>query len=139
MTVQKKGIYYYLMWILLIFNFTFSLIAIESLKTLAMHGMLMSNYADTLRAIMTITFELYFLAEIFRVKEGYTIISTTQYKLFKCRESGKEETFMMFADSEEELETFFEYSQPNKRFFIEAAEITGKSIQLKIFNEPSKL
>ena len=42
---------------------------------------------------------------------------------------------MMFADSEEELEQFFEITQPDKQFFIENASMEGKSISMKIFNE----
>jgi hypothetical protein len=40
----------------------------------------------------------------------------------------------MFADNEEELEKFFDYTRPNKKMFIESAEMTGQSIQMKIFN-----
>jgi hypothetical protein len=54
--------------------------------------------------------------------------------LFKCKESGKEEAFMMFADSTEELEHFFEVTEPTKKIYIEEAEMTGKSIQMKVFN-----
>ena len=41
---------------------------------------------------------------------------------------------MMFADNEEELEKFFDYTKPDKKMFIEPAELTGQSIQMKIFN-----
>jgi hypothetical protein len=41
---------------------------------------------------------------------------------------------MMFADDEEELELFFSITQPDKKFFIEPAEMSGKSIKMKIFN-----
>lgn len=67
--------------------------------------------------------------------EGYTTVVTTQYNLYKCREKGKEETFMMFADSEEDLEQFFEITEPEKDFLIEPAELTGKSIKMRIFND----
>jgi hypothetical protein len=67
-------------------------------------------------------------------REGYTTVATTKYNLFKCRESGTEESFMMFADDEEELELFFSITQPDKKFFIEPAEMSGKSIKMKIFN-----
>jgi hypothetical protein len=41
---------------------------------------------------------------------------------------------MMFADSTEELEHFFEVTEPTKKIYIEEAEMTGKSIQMKVFN-----
>ena len=45
---------------------------------------------------------------------------------------------MMFADSSEELEQFFAITQPDKKIYIEDAEMSGKSIQMKIFNRMEK-
>lgn len=134
MTTPKKGIYYYLVWLLFLLNIPNTILAAQSLKELSLHHMIASDYVNTIRAVFSLSIQFYFLSEIFRFKEGYTIISTTKYNLFKCRESGKEETFMMFADNEEELEKFFDYTRPNKKMFIESAEMTGQSIQMKIFN-----
>ena len=41
---------------------------------------------------------------------------------------------MMFADNEEELELFFAITQPDKKYFIESAEMSGNSIKMKVFN-----
>jgi uncharacterized protein YxeA len=85
--------------------------------------------------VIGVTF--YFIGETIRYREGYTTVTTTKYNLYKCREKNKEESFMMFADSEEELERYFKITHPEKEFFIESAELSGKSISMKILNNPT--
>jgi len=41
---------------------------------------------------------------------------------------------MMFADSEEELQLYFDVTHPNKKFLIEEAEMNAKSIKMKVIN-----
>jgi hypothetical protein len=110
------------------------MVAVANLKGLVMNGQLFENITHTVNTLALIVIEFYFISEIFKHSQGYTTVVTTEYNLFKCRESGKEEEFMMFADDEEELEHFFEITQPDKKFIIQPAEMSGKSIKMKIFN-----
>jgi hypothetical protein len=134
MTTQKKGLYYYIITVLCFLHIVLTATAIWALKHLWDNGQLMTDYVSTLRAVFTICGQFWFIREMLWHDSGYTIITTTEYKLFKCKESGKEEAFMMFADSTEELEHFFEVTEPTKKIYIEEAEMTGKSIQMKVFN-----
>ena len=134
MTTQKKGWYYYVITALCFLHIVLTATAIWALKHLWDNEQLMTDYVSTLRAAFTICVQFWFIGEMLWHDSGYTIITTTEYKLFKCKESGKEEAFMMFADSAEELEYFFEVSEPTKKIHIEEAEMTGKSIQMKVFN-----
>jgi hypothetical protein len=110
------------------------MVAVANLKGLVMNGQLFENITHTVNTLALIVIEFYFISEIFKHSQGYTTVVTTEYNLFKCRESGKEVEFMMFADDEEELEHFFEITQPDKKFIIQPAEMSGKSIKMKIFN-----
>lgn len=130
----KKSLYYYLVFGLAILNLFPMMVAIANLKGLVMNSQLFDNITHTVNTLGIIVLEFYFISEVFKHHEGYTTVVTTQYNLFKCREVGEEEEFMMFADNEEELEQFFEITQPDKKFLIQPAEMTGKSIKMKVFN-----
>jgi hypothetical protein len=134
-TGPKKSLYYYIVFGLAIWGLFPMMIAAANLKGLIVNDQLFENITHTVNTLSIIVIEFYFISEILKNSQGYTTIVTTQYNLFKCRESGKDEEFMMFADNEEELEKFFEITQPDKKFFIHPAEMTGKSIKMKIFNE----
>ena len=134
MTTYKKGLYYYVMCAFAVICFPLALSGLLALKAQWMNETLWSEMLKTASNSMMILIEMIWLGEVFRHDAGYTIITTTEYKLFKCKESGKEEAFMMFADSIEELEHFFEVSEPTKKIHIEEAEMVGKSIQMKVFN-----
>ena len=134
MTTQKKGWYYYVITALCFLHIVLTATAIWALKHLWDNEQLMTDYVSTLKAVFTICVQFWFIGEMLWHDSGYTIITTTEYKLFKCKESDKEEAFMMFADGAEELEYFFEVTEPTKKIHIEEAEMTGKSIQMKVFN-----
>lgn len=134
MTIQKKGWYYYLICAFTVVGFPLALSGLLALKAQWLDETLWSEIGKTAANSFMILMEMSFLSEIFKQDAGYTIITTTEYKLFKCKENGKEESFMMFADSTEELEHFFEVTEPTKKIYIEEAEMTGKSIQMKVFN-----
>jgi hypothetical protein len=134
MTTRKRGFYYYLVWFFSIIGVPLTLIAGHTLYAQWLDGTLFTNYGISLRSVLSIMIEMYWISQVFEYGAGYTVITTQKYNLFKCKESGVEEPFMMFADNEEELEKFFEYTKPDKKIFIEPAEMTGKSIQMKIFN-----
>lgn len=134
MTIYKKGWYFYLICALTVIAFPLALSGLFGLKAQWMNETLLSDIFTTAKNSLMILIEMSFLLEIFKHDAGYTIVTTTEYKLFKCKESGKEEAFMMFADSTEELEHFFEVTEPTKKIYIEEAEMTGKSIQMKVFN-----
>jgi hypothetical protein len=133
-TGPKKSLYYYIVFGLAVWGLFPMMVAVANLKGLVMNGQLFENITHTVNTLALIVIEFYFISEIFKHSHGYTTVVTTEYNLFKCRESGKEEEFMMFADDEEELEKFFEITQPDKKFIIQPAEMTGKSIKMKIFN-----
>lgn len=134
MTIQKKGWYFYLICALTVIAFPLALTGLLALKEQWLSETLWSDIGKTAANSFMILVEIQLLSEIFKHDAGYTIVTTTEYKLFKCKESGKEEAFMMFADSTEELEHFFEVTEPTKKIYIEEAEMTGKSIQMKVFN-----
>lgn len=134
MTTHKKGWYYYLITVMCFLHIALTAVAIVGLKHLWDAEQLMSDYVSTLRAVFTIGIQFWLVREMLWYEAGYTIVTTTEYKLFKCLEKGKEEPFMMFADSIEELEFFFDQTQPDKKFYIEEADMKGKSIQMKVFN-----
>lgn len=133
-TGPKKSIYYYLVFALAIVGLFPMMTAVANVKGLVMNDQVFENVTHTVNTFAIIIIEFYFISEIFKHSQGYTTVVTTEYNLFKCREIGKEETFMMFADDEEELEQFFEITQPDKKFIIQPAEMTGKSIKMKVFN-----
>lgn len=134
MTIQKKGWYFYLICALTVIAFPLALSGLLALKAQWMNETLWSDIGKTAANSFMILIEISFLLEIFKHDAGYTIITTTEYKLFKCKESGEEEAFMMFADSMEELQHFFDVTEPTKKIYIEEAEMTGKSIEMKVFN-----
>lgn len=134
----KKSFYYYLVFGLAILGLFPMATAVANLKGLIMNDQLFENIGHTVNTFALIIIEFYFISQIFKNSEGYTTVITTQYNLFKCRESGEEEEFMMFADDQEELEQFFAITQPDKKFIIQPAEMSGKSIKMKIFNEQAE-
>ena len=130
----KRSFYYYLMIGLSLVGMPFMFASLVILKQMYLADALFNDFSKTIPALATVMCEFVFIGEVFRHSTGYTVVTTTEYKLFKCLEKGKDEPFMMFADSSEELEQFFAITQPDKKFHIEDAEMNGKSIQMKIFN-----
>lgn len=109
-------------------------ISLFHIKDAILNDTLFSNITASVYSAAMIFAEFILISETMKQRQGYTTVTTTQYNLFKCRESGKDETFMMFADTEDELEMFFSITAPDKKFFIEPAEMSGKSIKMRIFN-----
>jgi hypothetical protein len=134
MTIKKKPLAYYLSIIFAIVAFPFAISGLLALKVQWMNDTILSDILKTAGNSLMVLIEMYFIADVFKYDADYTIITTTEYKLFKCREVGKTEPFMMFADSIEELEVFFEHTEPDKKIVIEEAEMKGKSIEMKVFN-----
>jgi hypothetical protein len=134
MTIQKKGWYFYLICALTVIAFPLALTGLLALKEQWINETLWTEMGKTATHCWMVLIEIMFISQIFKHDAGYTVVTTTEYKLFKCKESGKEDAFMMFADSTEELEHFFEVTEPTKKIYIEEAEMTGKSIQMKVFN-----
>jgi len=134
MTKPSKGLYYYAVRILLFVMAFPAFAALMALLSQYHLGTLFTDWLLTAEHATIVGAFAYLCHEMVGYGKGYTIVYTTKYKLFKCRESGKDETFMMFADSEEELERFFEYSHPEKVVFIEPFEMEGKAITMKVFN-----
>ena len=134
MTKHKKGFYYYLIWVLALINVPLSFAALASLKLAYLNEQLISDYGTSCRAVFIIVLQIWYIREIFQHYAGYTIISTTEYNLFKCREQGTNNDFMMFADTEEELEQFFQRTEPDKKFYIESEKLNARSVHMQIFN-----
>lgn len=134
MTIHKKGWYFYLICALTVIAFPLALSGLLALKAQWINETLWTEMGKTATHCWMVLIEMMFISQIFKHDPGYTIITTTEYKLFKCKESGEEEAFMMFADSTEELQHFFDVTEPTKKIYIEEAEMTGKSIQMKVFN-----
>jgi hypothetical protein len=111
------------------------LFSVYALKTQLMAGTIFSEYANTIRSLFMVWFPFWLVRDILIYEKGHTVIKTTEYKLFKCRESGTDETFMMFADNENELEKFFDYSRPDVQVFIEELPMTAKSFEVTTPNE----
>lgn len=111
-------------------------ICLVDLKTWIINGTFfsISEMINHTPSFLVFCLTFYFVSEVMRYGEGYTTVITTKYNLYKCREQGDDKIFMMFADSEEELEKFFEVTEPDKKFIIETHEMTGKSIQMKVYN-----
>ena len=134
-TGPKKGFYYYIMFVFSVIGAPITFLALYYLQSDMVNGLLFENISKNISGLTIIMVEFMIISEVLKHREGYTTVITTKYNLYKCRERGKDETFMMFADSEEELEQFFEITQPDKQFFIETAGMEGKSINMKIFNQ----
>ena len=130
----KKGFYYYMMFAFSVIGAPITFLALYYLQSDMVNGLLFENISKNISGLAIIMVEFILISEVMKHREGYTTVTTTKYNLYKCRERGQDETFMMFADSEEELEQFFEITQPEKQFFIEDASMEGKSISMKIFN-----
>lgn len=131
---QKKKAAYYVSFIISAIGLPFAISALLALKVQWMNDTLLSDILKTASNSLMIMIEMYFISEIFKYDAGYTEVVTTEYKLFKCRESGNDTDFMMFADSEEELQLYFDVTHPNKKFLIEEAEMNAKSIKMKVIN-----
>jgi hypothetical protein len=135
MTKQKKSTAYYILFIFAVVALPFAISGLLALKVQYMNETLLSDIMKTAANSLMILIEMMFIADVFKYDAGYTEIVTTEYKLFKCKErGGNEEPFMMFADTEEELRTYFDVVHPTKKFHIEDAEMSGKSIKMKILN-----
>jgi hypothetical protein len=134
MMKQKKKAAYYVSFIVSAIGLPFAISALLALKVQWMNDTLLSDILKTASNGLMIMIEMYFISEIFKYDAGYTEVVTTEYKLFKCRESGNDTDFMMFADSEEELQIYFDVTHPNKKFLIEEAEMNAKSIKMKVIN-----
>ena len=134
MMKQKKKAAYYVSFIISAIGLPFAISALLALKVQWMNDTLLSDILKTASNGLMIMIEMYFISEIFKYDAGYTEVVTTEYKLFKCRESGNDTDFMMFADSEEELQLYFDVTHPNKKFLIEEAEMNAKSIKMKVIN-----
>ena len=78
---------------------------------------------------------LYFYTEIMKYRQGYSKITVTTNKLFKCRVSGTEEVFYLRADSEQEAELFFETILEGKTVFIEETNIKLMGFEMAIPNQ----
>lgn len=134
MTKQKKKPAYYISFAFAIIALPFAISGLLALKTQWINDMLISDIFKTATNSLMVLIEMMFISDVFKYDAGYTEIVTTEYKLFKCREKGDDKDFMMFADSEEELQTYFDIAHPNKNFIIEEADMTGKSIRMKVIN-----
>ena len=130
----KKSLYFYLMVLFSIIGLPLMVMSLFYIKDAILNDTWRTNIVTTIQVAAIIAAEFMIISEAMKHREGYTTVTTTKYNLFKCRESGTEESFMMFADDEEELELFFSITAPDKKFFIEPAEMSGKSIRMKIFN-----
>jgi hypothetical protein len=117
-----------------IVGFPLMFISLFYIKDAILNDTLFTNITASVYSAAMILPSLFLYLKPMKHNQGYTTVTTTQYNLFKCRESGKDETFMMFADTEDELEMFFSITAPDKKFFIEPAEMSGKSIKMRIFN-----
>lgn len=133
-TGPKKGLYYYIVLLFSILGFFIMIYSFHYIKTAYVNGALFTDILGTIYALAAIMAEFVLISEVLKHREGYTTVVTTKYNLYKCREVGEEKTFMMFADNEEELELFFVITQPDKKYFIESAEMSGNSIKMKVFN-----
>lgn len=134
MTKQKKKAAYYISFALAIVAFPFALSGLLALKVQWVNDTLLTDILKTASNSLMVLIEMYLISDIFKYDAGYTEVITTEYKLFKCRESGDDTDFMMFADSEEELQMYFDVTHPNKKFLIEEAEMNAKSIKMKVLN-----
>lgn len=134
MVKQKKKLAYYTSFVLAIIAFPFALSGLLALKVQWVEGTLLTDLLKTASNSLMVLIQIFMISDVFKYDAGYTEITTTEYKLFKCRESGDDSDFMMFADSEEELQTYFDVTQPNKKFLIEEAEMNAKSIKMKVLN-----
>jgi hypothetical protein len=134
MTKQKKPFAYYLTFAFAIIALPLAISGLLALKVQWMNDTLLSDIIKTASNGLMIMIELTLISDVFKYDAGYTEVVTTEYKLFKCRESGDSDHFMMFADSEEELQLYFDTVHPNKKFLIEEAQMNAKSINMKILN-----
>lgn len=135
-TGPKKSVYYYYTLIVSLLMLYPMVICVADLKGWIVNGTFfsISEMINHIPALLVFCVTFYFIGEFTRYGEGYTTVITTEYNLYKCKEKGSDESFMMFADSVEELEQFFEITEPDKTFMIEPAEITGKSIKMKVYS-----
>ena len=136
MTTIKRGPYFYLLLVLSIIGFPFAIFALFALKIQILNELFWSDYQSTSANVFSILSEFYWVSEMFKHYAGYTVVKTTKYKIFKCRESGTDSKneFIMFADNTDELDLYFDFVKPGAKFFYEEAEMNGKSIEMKLFN-----
>lgn len=131
---QKKKAAYYVSFVCAVVALPFAISGLLALKVQWINDTLISDIFQTASNSFLVLVEMFFISDIFKYDAGYTEVITTEYKLFKCREIGEDQEFMMFADSEEELRMYFDVSHPDKKFLIEEAEMNAKSIKMKVLN-----
>lgn len=134
MMKQKKKTAYYVSFASAVIGLPFAISGLLALKMQWMNDMLISDIMKTAGNSLCVLVELYLISDTFKYDAGYTEVVTTEYTLFKCKELGNDKNFMMFADSEEELQLYFDITHPNKKFSIEKEEMNAKSINMKVIN-----
>ena len=95
-------------------------------------------WIDFVRCFVIMLSPIWFYSERKKFYSGYTEVSTTINKLFKCRTSGTDEIFYLAADSEEEAELYFETTTENKQVFIEELPNKLLGFEMKIDNTGAK-
>lgn len=128
MTEQKTYPFQPLNWFLFITSLPIAVGGIRSL----IDRLPTENWTTTVLHITWVLLPIYFYTEIIKYRSGYSKISITTKKLFKCRASGTDEVFYIRADTEAEVELFFETTLDGKNVFIEEANIKLLGFDMEI-------
>lgn len=118
-------------WLLFLISLPMALIGILTLLSKTTE----SSWTTTPVYIIWALLPVFFYTEILKFRQGYSKISVTTDKLFKCRVSGTDEVFYVKADSEQELELFFGTMMEGKNVFTEEANIKLLSFDMEIPKE----
>ena len=114
-------------------------IALGGAYTLITHNYNSTNWTTGIPPFVWLFGPFWFYFEIMRKREGYIKVMALTKKLFKCRVRGTEEVFYVKADSESEVELFFETMMEGKTVFIEEANIKLISFDMEIPGEDTEV
>lgn len=114
-------------------------IALGGAFTLITHSYNSTNWTQGIAPFVWLFGPAWFYFEIMRKREGYIRVSATTKKLFKCRVRGTEEVFYVKADTENEVDLFFETMMEGKIVFVEEANIKLISFDMEIPSEETEI
>ena len=95
MKTQKNYFYFYIVTVLMVVCIPGSIVA-----TIQLFFGNLNVWIDFVRCFVIMLSPIWFYSERKKFYSGYTEVSTTINKLFKCRTSGTDEIFYLAADSE---------------------------------------
>jgi hypothetical protein len=131
MKTQKRNPSQPLNWTLFILSVPLALLHLISVLA-SVQPILDREMLTNIGTVIILVYPVLMWTEILKHKEGFTHVKTEIGFIFKCRISGKDKSFYVKADTEEEVNLYFQTTMPNKIVFIEESHIPIVGFDMKI-------